>query len=221
MIGEKRAVIFDLDGTLLDTLEDLADSGNAVLRAHGFEPHPVDAYRTFIGNGMINLVRDIFPEKHRPEEGDATNAILDEYREAYERNWKNTTKPFSGIPELLEELQSLGIPIGVMSNKAHDFTLKCVETFLPKWEWNFVLGAREGVPKKPDPTAALEVAAAAGANPSDCYFIGDSDVDMMTAVNAGMHAVGVSWGFRPVDELLEHGATAILEAPSDLLSLLA
>ena len=221
MIGEKRAVIFDLDGTLLDTLEDLADSGNAVLQAHGYEPHPVDAYRTFIGNGMINLVRDIFPETDRPEGGAETNAILDEYRESYERNWKNTTKPFSGIPELLEELQSLGIPIGVMSNKAHDFTVKCVETFLPKWEWNIVLGAREGVPKKPDPTAALEVAAAAGATPSDCYFIGDSDVDMMTAVNAGMHAVGVSWGFRPVDELLEHGATAILETPRDLLSLLA
>lgn len=221
MIGEKRAVIFDLDGTLLDTLEDLADSGNAVLRAHGFEPHPVDAYRTFIGNGMINLVRDIFPEKDRPEEGPETDAILDEYREAYERNWKNTTKPFSGIPELLEELHSFGIPTAVMSNKSHDFTVKCVETFLPEREWQIVLGAREGVPKKPDPTAAFEAAAAAGALPSDCYFIGDSDVDMMTAVNAGMHAVGVSWGFRPVDELREHGATVILEAPRDLLSLLA
>ena len=107
-----------------------------------------------------------------------------------------------------------------MSNKAHDFTVKCVDVFLPGWNWNSVLGAREGVPKKPDPTAALEVAAASGVEPSDCFFIGDSDVDMMTAVNAGMYAVGVSWGFRPVEELLQHGARSILNAPEDLLALL-
>ncbi len=217
MSSEKQAVIFDLDGTLLDTLQDLADSGNDVLQAHGFDPHSVDAYRTFIGNGMINLVRDIFPEGHRPAEGGETEAILAEYREAYGRNWKNTTKPFSGIPELLDELKARDIPIGVMSNKAHDFTVKCVEAFLSGWEWDIVLGARDGVPKKPDPAAALEAAAAVGVSPSECYFIGDSDVDMMTAVNAGMHAVGVSWGFRPVEELREHGAKTILSTPVDLL----
>ena len=220
MSNEKKAVIFDLDGTLLDTLRDLAESGNAVLQARGFDPHPVEAYRTFIGNGMTNLVRDIFPEGHRPAAGDETDAILAEYREAYGRNWQNTTKPFPGIAELLNELRDRGVSFGVMSNKAHDFTVKCVDVFLPGWNWNSVLGAREGVPTKPDPTAALEVAAASGVEPSDCFFIGDSDVDMMTAVNAGMYAVGVSWGFRPVEELLQHGARSILNAPEDLLALL-
>lgn len=214
-----KAVIFDLDGTLLDTLQDLADSGNVVLQARGFDAHPVDAYRTFIGNGMINLVRDIFPEGHRPSEGEETDLILAEYQEAYGRNWQNTTKPFPGIHELLDELKAQGIRIGVMSNKAHDFTVKCVDAFLSSWEWDVVLGARDGVPKKPDPSGALEAAKVMGVSPSGCFFIGDSDVDMMTAVNAGMRAVGVKWGFRPVEELMEAGAQEILQEPADLTKL--
>ncbi|MEM7602187.1 MAG: HAD family hydrolase [Verrucomicrobiota bacterium] len=215
-----KAVIFDLDGTLLDTLQDLADSGNAVLEARGFPTHPTDAYRTFIGNGMMNLVRDIFPEGHRPELGEETDQVLAEYRAAYGDRWQNTTVIFPGIANLLDELKQRGIPIGVLSNKAHDFTEKCVEAFLNDWTWDVVLGAREGVPKKPDPAGAIEAAGRVGFTPSDCYFIGDSDVDMMTAVNAAMHAVGVSWGFRPVAELQEAGAEAILDEPLELMGLL-
>lgn len=215
-----KAIIFDLDGTLLDTLRDLADSGNAVLEARGFPTHPKKAYRTFIGNGMMNLVRDIFPEGHRPELGAETDVVLAEYRAAYGERWKNTTVIFPGIAQLLNELTTKGIPIAVLSNKAHDFTEKCVEAFLSEWKWDVVLGAREGVPKKPDPAGAVEAAKVLGLNPSDCFFIGDSDVDMMTAVNAGMHAVGVNWGFRPVEELLGAGAEFILEDPHDLCSLL-
>jgi phosphoglycolate phosphatase len=217
----QRAILFDLDGTLLDTLRDLADSGNDVLSARGYPTHPVDAYRTFIGNGMVNLVRDIFPPEHRPEVGADTEAILADYREAYGRNWQNTTKLFPGIAELLDELKEKQIPIGVLSNKAHDFTLKCVEAFLSDWEWEVVLGARDGVAKKPDPAGAIEAAGAVGVAPADCWFIGDSDVDMFTAVNAGMRAVGVAWGFRPVEELREAGAEIILEGPGDLMSLLS
>ncbi|MEM1441546.1 MAG: HAD family hydrolase, partial [Verrucomicrobiota bacterium] len=215
-----KAVIFDLDGTLLDTLQDLGDSGNAVLEAKGFPTHPIDAYRTFIGNGMLNLVRDIFPYEHRPAIGEETDAVLAEYREAYGRNWQNTTVAFPGIPELLDELGERGVPIGVLSNKAHDFTEKCVEAFLEGWKWDVVLGARDGVPKKPDPAGAIEAARVLGLSPSECCFLGDSDVDMMTAVNAGMHAVGVSWGFRPVEELKEAGAYVVLDAPGELLNLL-
>jgi len=215
-----KAVIFDLDGTLLDTLQDLADSGNAVLEARGFPAHPTDAYRTFIGNGMMNLVRDIFPEEHRPALGEETDAVLAEYRAAYGERWKNTTVIFPGIAPLLDELIAKGIPIGVLSNKAHDFTVKCVEAFLGDWKWDVVLGARDGIPKKPDPAGAVEAAAVLGLKSGDCHFIGDSDVDMMTAVNAGMHAVGVSWGFRPVEELLGAGAEFILEEPHDLCSLI-
>ncbi|MDF1823099.1 MAG: HAD family hydrolase [Verrucomicrobiales bacterium] len=215
-----RGILFDLDGTLLDTLQDLADSGNAVLEARGFPTHPVDAYRTFVGNGMMNLVRDIFPEEHRPAMGEEAETILAEYRENYGERWQNTTVTFSGIPALLDELTKAEVPIGVLSNKAHDFTGKCVEAFLSDWKWDVVLGAREGVPVKPDPAGAIEAAGILGLRPADCYFIGDSDVDMMTAVNAGMHAIGVAWGFRSVEELRDAGAEYILEEPRDLCSLI-
>ncbi len=215
-----KAVLFDLDGTLLDTLRDLAESGNAVLAERGFPAHPVDDYRTFIGNGMLNLVRDIFPEGHRPAEGEETEEMLLEYREAYARNWRNTTVPFPGIAALLDELTIRRVPIGVLSNKAHDFTLKCVDAFLANWTWDVVLGARDGIERKPDPTGAFEAAALLGVAPGDCLFIGDSDVDMFTAKNAGMRAIVVAWGFRPVEELLASGAEVILKTPGELLDLL-
>ena len=213
----KKAILFDLDGTLLDTLRDLADSGNEVLAARGFPSHPVDAYRTFIGNGMMNLVRDIFPDGHRPDEGQETDQVLAEYREAYGRNWKNTTRPYEGINELLDTLTEQQTPIGILSNKAHDFTEKCVDAFLSNWNWDVVLGAREGIPKKPDPAGAIEAAERLGVTATDCWFVGDSDVDMFTAVNAGMHAIGVSWGFRSVEELRAAGAEIVIQNPAELL----
>jgi len=213
----KKAILFDLDGTLLDTLRDLADSGNEVLAARGFPSHPVDAYRTFIGNGMMNLVRDIFPDGHRPDEGQETAQVLVEYREAYGRNWKNTTRPYEGINELLDTLTEQQTPIGILSNKAHDFTEKCVDAFLGNWNWDVVLGAREGIPKKPDPAGAIEAAERLGVTAADCWFVGDSDVDMFTAVNAGMHAIGVSWGFRSVEELRAAGAEIVIQNPAELL----
>lgn len=212
-----KAVLFDLDGTLLDTLRDLADSGNEVLAGRGLPPHPLDSYRIFIGNGMVNLARDVFPPEMRPETEEQIAAVLEEYRAAYSRNWRNTTVPFPGIAEVLDRLTAGRIPIGVVSNKAHDFTLQCVEAFLDDWEWNVLIGARDGHPRKPDPAGALEAAASLGVAPADCLFVGDSDVDMMTARNAGMRAIGVSWGFRPVEELLEAGAEVILEEPGELL----
>ncbi len=212
-----KAILFDLDGTLLDTLRDLADSGNAVLAAREFPTHPLDAYRTFVGNGMLNLAQDIFPEGHRPRTEAEIEAVLAEYRAAYERNWRNTTASFPGIAKLLDRLVAARVPIGVVSNKAHDFTLRCVETFLGDWTWNVVLGHREGHTRKPDPAGALEAAATLGAAADECLFVGDSDVDMLTAKNAGMHALGVAWGFRPVEELRAAGADAILERPEDLL----
>lgn len=213
----KKAILFDLDGTLLDTLRDLADSGNEVLAARGFPSHPVDAYRTFIGNGMMNLVRDIFPDGHRPDEGQETDQVLVEYREAYGRNWKNTTRPYEGINELLDTLTEQRIPIGILSNKAHDFTEKCVDAFLGNWNWDVVLGAREGIPKKPDPAGAIGAAERLGVTAADCWFVGDSDVDMFTAVNAGMHAIGVNWGFRSAEELRAAGAEIVIQNPAELL----
>jgi len=220
MSNSIKAVIFDLDGTLLDTLQDLADSGNDVLKARGMPTHSVDAYRTFIGNGMMSLVRDIFPPEHRPADGEESEVILAEYREAYGRNWKNTTCIFPGVGELLDQLQEKGIPVGVLSNKAHDFTVKCVDAFLADWKWDVVLGARDGIERKPDPAGAIEAAALVGCEPGECAYIGDSDVDMFTAVNAGMLPVAVSWGFRSEEELRAAGAKAFLQEPSELGSLL-
>lgn len=214
------AVIFDLDGTLLDTLQDLSDSGNAVLTARGFPTHSIDDYRTFIGTGMENLVRAIFPEGHRPETDEEIAEVLTQYRGFYSENWKNTTLPYPGIPELLDTLTERGIPIGVLSNKAHDFTVKCVDEFLGKWHWDMVLGHREGSTRKPDPSGAHEIAESIGVAPENCYFIGDSDVDMFTAVNAKMHAIGVAWGFRSTDELISAGAETVLDSPTDLHSAL-
>jgi phosphoglycolate phosphatase len=215
------AVLFDLDGTLLDTLRDLADSGNEVLAARGLPPHRLDDYRVYIGNGMVNLARDIFPPHLRPSGDDEVAAVLAEYRAAYSRNWRNTTAPYPGIPELLDSLAAARIPCGVVSNKAHDFTLDCVGAFLGGWSWGALVGHRDGRPRKPDPAGALEAADLLGVAPGDCLFVGDSDVDMKTARAAGMTALGVAWGFRPVSELRAAGAHAILESPAQLLDWLA
>jgi len=215
-----QAVIFDLDGTLLDTLTDLANSGNEVLASRGLPTHPTDDYRRFIGNGMANLVQNIFPEDIAPADGAETELILVEYRAAYDRHWQDTTDLFPGIADLLDSLSASNIPIGVVSNKSHDFTQKCVDAFLGRWKWAAVFGARERIPRKPDPTGALEAAQLMGAAPSDCYFVGDSDVDIFTAVNAAMNPIGVAWGFRPVEELIASGAAAVLDQPLDLLTVM-
>lgn len=219
-MNPRQAVIFDLDGTLLDTLTDLATSGNEVLRNRGLPTHPVDAYRTFIGDGMNNLVRRIFPADLRPGEGAETAAALAEYREAYGRHWQDTTTLFPGIAELLDRLGGRGVPIGVLSNKAHDFTVKCVDHFLGNWKWDVVLGARDRVPRKPDPSGALEASRRMGTHPADCFFLGDSDVDMLTASNAAMQPVGVSWGFRSVEELKSAGAIQVIDRADELLPLM-
>lgn len=216
-----KAVLFDLDGTLLDTLQDLATSGNEVLAARGLPAHPIDAYRIFVGNGMVNLARDVFPPEMRPETEEEIAAVLDEYRAAYARNWQNTTAVFPGIADLLDRLVADGIRIAVVTNKAEDFTIQCVDAYLGRWQWDALIGARSGRPRKPDPAGALEAAALLGVAPGECLFVGDSDVDMMTAKGAGMRAIGVTWGFRPVEELLAAGADVMISAPAELLELLA
>lgn len=216
----QAAVIFDLDGTLIDSIRDLAASGNEVLSRRGLPVHATDAYRIFVGDGMSNLVRRIFPPGQQPAEGPETETVLAEYLEAYGRNWTRTTAIFPGVAALLDELARREIPAGVLSNKAHDFTLRCVDQFLGNWRWDAVLGARDGMPKKPDPAGALEAAAIMEISPSRCFFLGDSDVDMMTANRAGMRAVGVSWGYRPVEELVRFGAETVIDHPMDLVAFL-
>jgi phosphoglycolate phosphatase len=210
-----RAVLFDLDGTLLDTLDDLADSMNASLRRFGFPPHSVDSYRYLVGDGLLNLVSRALPEGHRDEK--TIDQVASAEWEEYSRNWANKTHPYDGIPELLDALQERGIPMCVLSNKPDDFTRIIVQKFLSNWRFDVVRGQSEDTPIKPDPSAANQIALELGLRNSEFLYVGDSNTDMKTGNAAGMFAVGVLWGFRRRDELIAAGAKALIERPTDLL----
>jgi phosphoglycolate phosphatase len=213
-----KAILFDLDGTLLDTLEDLADSMNRVLSARGFRQHGLETYRYFVGDGSAMLITRALPEDQRYEEiiRDCLDAFLKDYR----RNWKIKTKPYRGIPGLLDAVTARGIRMAVLSNKPHDFTKMCVSELLFNWQFEAVLGQRENVPRKPDPAGALEIAERLNLVPSEFLYLGDSAVDMKTAVAASMFAVGVTWGFRTADELQQNGCKVLVDQPLEVLDLL-
>lgn len=213
-----RAALFDLDGTLLDTLQDLGDSMNEVLRQRGHPVHPVDAYRYFVGEGASHLVARAFPEGYRD---DATvRAGLADYRRVYEQRWNRTTRPYDGIPEMLDALHARGLTLGILSNKPHGMTIKCVEGFLSRWPFACVLGQRDTVARKPDPAGAREAAQVMKVSPAEVLYLGDTATDMDTARAAGMFAVGATWGFRPESELRAHGAHAIVHHPDEVLELI-
>lgn len=210
-------MIFDLDGTLLDTLADLGGAMNRVLAARGWPQHGLDRYRGFVGEGMKKLVERALPPTERDD--DTVDAALGEMRAIYGDSWDVETRPYPGIPELLDALAERGVPIAVLSNKPHELTTVIVGALLRSWEFVAVRGARAPVPKKPDPTAALEIAGQIGLAPRSCVFVGDTAIDMQTARNASMLPVGVSWGFRPA-ELRAAGAEHLIDAPAALLELL-
>ncbi len=213
-----RAIIFDLDGTLLDTLEDLTDTANHVLATRGFPTHPVDAYRYFVGDGAAMLIRRALPEAHRDDETHRTchEAFLREYGQS----WKVKTRPYEGVPEMLDALAARKLKMAILSNKPHQFTGQCVEELLPDWTFDLVLGQRAEVPRKPDPAGAREVAETLAIPAADFLYLGDTATDMKTAVGAGMFPVGVLWGFRPAEELRASGARALIEHPTEVLALL-
>jgi len=204
-----EAVLFDLDGTLLDTLRDLADSMNSALKSMGFPIHAVEKYKYFVGDGMYNLVLRTLPPGIREES--IIKECLAKMNDEYGKRWADTTRPYDGIPELLDRLDGLGLKKAVLSNKPHDFT---------KLSFDVVLGQREGVPKKPDPAAALEIVDKLDIPPEKFLYLGDTNTDMKTANAAGMYAVGVLWGFREADELTENGARVLIKSPMDLLDIL-
>ena len=212
-----RAVLFDLDGTLLDTLDDLADSANEVVTGEGFPSHPADAYRHFIGNGATRLFQRALPERARDEETLARCLLA--FRRVYRQRWDLKTKPYPGVPELLDALKNRDVAMAILSNKPHEFTVKCVQNLLADWTFDAVYGQRDGIPIKPDPTAALEVAETLAAPAKEFIYLGDSGVDMQTAVRAGMLPLGALWGFRDGEELRENGAAELLKHPAQLLDL--
>ena len=213
-----KAVLFDLDGTLLDTLDDLADSMNSVLERFGYPTHEVAAYKYFVGKGFRNLVHNTFPEYARDDA--AIERGISAMREEYAKRWDNKTKPYPGINSLLDALTQKGLKIAILSNKADDFTNRIVKKLLPDWHFELVYGERTGIPRKPDPSGALEIAQKLGVQPCECLYLGDTGVDMKTAVSAGMYPVGVLWGFRKAEELAADGARVLIADPAATLDLL-
>jgi phosphoglycolate phosphatase len=209
------AVLFDLDGTLLDTLADLAAAGNSVLAANGFPEHPLDAYRYFVGRGVMMLLRGALPAEQCRDDVLARCAV--QFREAYARNWNVQTRPYAGVPELLRELVQRRVPMAVLSNKPDYFTKLMIAEYFPTVRFAAVIGERQGVPRKPDPTSALEIAQLFAVPPAQVLYLGDTAVDMQTAHAAGMPPVGVLWGFRPRSELEAHGAQRLIAHPLELL----
>lgn len=216
-----HAVLFDLDGTLLDSLEDLADATNSALEAAGYPTHPLTAYRHFLGSGLKQLVYRALPEGEAGQMGQGQlEALQKATGDNYARNWAVHTRAYPGIPELIATLHERGIPLGVVTNKPHEWTLRMLTFFFPDNPFRHIQGAHPGLPCKPDPMGALESARILGVQPAHIAFVGDSNVDMLTAKNAGMLAVGVNWGFRGAEELRTSGADHILYNPSELLALL-
>jgi phosphoglycolate phosphatase len=213
-----QLAIFDLDGTLIDSLGDLADAMNAVLKDRAHHVHPRNSYRHFVGDGIEMLVRRALP----PEAVDQTDvpAVVQQMRREYSTRWTATTRPFPGIPELLAELASNEARTAILSNKPDGPTREIVGELFPDDPFAIVRGARDGVPLKPDPTAALEVVSELGVRPERSVFVGDTSIDMKTGRNAGMRTVGVTWGFRDADELLDAGAEHIIDAPLQLIEIL-
>jgi len=214
-----QAVVFDLDGTLLDSLADIANAGNAVLAAHGFPVHPVDDYRVFVGDGVRRLVHRLVPPANQQNQ-ELLNTVLREYVELYGRTWNVKSRLYDGIPELLAALVQRQIRLAVLSNKPHEATCRCVEYFLGQFPFTAVLGQQAERPPKPDPIGVREIQAQLGVAADTCCYLGDTGVDMQTARNAGMFAVGVTWGFRDIQELQDAGAQAIIHHPRELLALI-
>ncbi len=208
--------IFDLDGTLLDTLGDIAASMNAVLARHGLPQHSLDAYRYFVGDGMRELVRRALPETSRTDVIAAS--LFGEMQAEYGRNWGRTSQPYTGISELLDRLTYQKIPKAVLSNKPHCFTLEMTATLLGAWKFDAVVGVSDENFKKPDIRMALKIVADLGVPAAETFFVGDSPVDILTAKGAGMTAVGVAWGFRTADELKASGADLLISTPQELFS---
>lgn len=213
-----EAVLFDLDGTLLDTLDDIAGTMNRVLEARGFAPYDVEHYKYFVGDGIEEMVkRALHPI--RIGDGDVDEIVL-EYRRAYKIHWADTSRAYPGVPEMLRGVAARGLRMAVLSNKSHPFTTIMTESLLADFRFDAVRGAMPEVPNKPDPAAALLIARELGIDPAGFLFLGDTNVDMKTAVAAGMYPVGALWGFRSAEELRRSGAAVLLSSPPDLIGLL-
>jgi len=213
-----RAVLFDLDGTLLDTLADIAAALNSVLTGMGLPPHSCQDVSRFVGEGVTRLVWRSLPEGCR--EPERVEEAVARMRVVYGERLCVETRPYDGIPDLLDELQARAIPAAILSNKPHALTVRLVREALGRWNFAVVRGENPPVPRKPDPTSARSIATRLDVESADILYVGDTPTDVQTARAAGMHPVGVAWGFRRAEVLREAGAAVVLSHPLDLLPLL-
>jgi phosphoglycolate phosphatase len=202
---------------LADTLEDIADAMNHALTLQGFHVQPVLAYRALIGGGIENLARRAAGTSLEPQR---CQELVREFRAHYAKNYVRKTVPYPGIHELLNALTVRDVPLAVLSNKLDVATRTIVEALFPGRPFRVVYGERQGVPRKPDPQAALEIASLLGVPPRACIYVGDSEIDVQTATRAGMQSVSVLWGFRDRQELEAHGARTFIREPRELLAVL-
>ncbi len=210
-----KAVIFDLDGTLVNSLDDLADSVNTVLKEYGYPAHPLEKYRIMVGNGIKKLIERALP----PDASEKTlEEALEKFKKIYAVHQLDKTAPYKGITDLLQQLKQKNIPLAVCTNKHDEAAKKIITTLFDNSTFKEIIGDLPGLPRKPDPKKVLVIAQNLSVKPAEIVYIGDSSVDMQTAVNAGMLPVGVLWGFRSKEELLENGAELLLTKPADLLS---
>ena len=212
-----KAVLFDLDGTLADSLIDLADGVNRAISSKGFPTHNVEAFKYFVGDGIPKMIERALPEDHRDE--DTVNEIKDIFLPYYAVHYADNTYAYSGMPELVNTLKTQGFIVAVVTNKEQHMANEVV-TSLYGDIFDLIFGKRDGIPAKPDPTAALMAMEELGVKPQECVFIGDSGMDVATAVNSGAVPVGELWGFRKEDELLANGAKYIIKKPEELLEII-
>jgi len=212
-----KAFIFDLDGTLIDSLADIAESINRMLDARGYPRCEREVFKQMVGDGMEKLVERALPEGVRS--GELIQTCVEEYRAHYDVLWNAQTRPYPGIVEMLAELKGRGVKLGVISNKAHRFTVPMTEHFFGTDCFDHILGQRNEVPRKPAADGAHEMAAFLGLRTDEMAYVGDSGIDMQFAKNSGMCAVGVRWGFRSEAELRACGADVLLTVPAEVFDL--
>lgn len=208
-----KLAVFDLDGTLLDTISDLSTACNVALEAFGYPPHDEETYKTYVGNGIYKLIERSLPKAARKQEHVLrVKEVFDAY---YKAHSLDQTKPYEGIIQLLKNLKKQGIACGVVTNKAHPYAIELVKLFFGDLI-EYTLGQREGVPTKPHPQSVLEMMAYFNETSAACIYIGDSNVDIQTAQAAHLESVGVLWGFRSKEELIKAGATYLVENTEQL-----
>lgn len=215
---EIKLVIFDLDGTLLDSVEDIAASTNYALQQIGQPIHPVVSYKQFVGNGIAKLFERALPEGARSSEN--IDRMQQLFTAWYNDHMMHATRPYQGLPELLEELHLKGVKLAVASNKYHEATERLVSYYFPDIPFVTVLGHRIGMPAKPDPAIVQAILALSGVAPQQTLFVGDSGVDMQTAINSNTIACGVSWGLRSRSELESFNPAFIVDNTAELRKLL-